>query len=156
MLISNLNISTFHTLFLDDGEIDYREIQMPRNAELRKLLDKLRAQYPRSHVFLNNQLSELQCDDILDDIYDEGDVLTAFRTEMNLERKVTQMKNASDAIVVLVNKKRQPIFIKSGKTESYKWKALDFDPIITVFRLGLGQKRGQLVNFSSQEKVSAG
>ena len=129
---------------------------MPRNAEVRKLLDNLKAEYPGAHIFMNNQLSELQCDDILDDIYEEGDVLTAFRTEMNMERTVSQIKNASDAIVVLVNRKRQPIFIKSGNTESYKWKALNFDPIITVFRLGLGQKRGQIVNFSSQEKVSAG
>ena len=107
---------------------------MPRRAELRKLLDKLRQDFTGSHIFLNHQLTELQDDDILEDIYEEGDVLTAFRTPMNKERAASQIKNASDAIVVLVNKKRQPIFIKSGKTESYKWKALDFDPIITVFR----------------------
>ena len=114
---------------------------MPRNAEVRKLLDNLKAEYPGAHIFMNNQLSELQCDDILDDIYDEEDVLTAFRTEMNMERTVTRIKNESDAIMVFVNQKRQPIFIKSGKTESYKWKALDFDPIITVFRLS--QETGQ-------------
>ena len=153
--IQLIYISTFHSLFLDDEEIDYREIQMPRNAVLRKLLDNLKAEYPGSHIFMNSQLSELQCDDILDDIYDEEDVLTAFRTKMNMERTVTQIKNESDAIVVFVNKQRQPIFIKSGKKESYKWKALDFYPIITVFRLS--QDRSQLVNnFSSQEKVSAG
>ena len=118
---------------------------MPRNAEIRKLLEKLREEFGRSHIFLNNQLTELQDDDILEDIYEEGDVLTAFRTAMNKERaaKASQIKNASDSIVVLVNKKRQPIFIKSGQEESYKWQALDFDPIITVFRLS--QETDQMV-----------
>ena len=135
----------FHILYstfsLDDEEVDYREILMPRNAELRQLLGKLREEFPGYHIFINNQLTELQDDDIIDDIYEEGDVLTAFRTEMNKERAAaaTKIKNDSDAIVVLVNDKRQPIFIKSGTEESYKWKALSFDPIITVFRLRLGK-----------------
>ena len=109
---------------------------MPGNVEIRQILTKLRGQYPGSHMFMNNQLTELQDDDIIEDVYEEGDVLTAFRTPCNKERfqRAQKIKNESDAIVVLVDKKKQPIFIKSGNEELYKWRALNFDHIITVFR----------------------
>ena len=108
---------------------------MAPGAQLKEVLKKLAEIYPDSHIFMNNELTELQDDDVLEDIFEEGDVFTAFRTATNKARAQAQkIKNESDAIVVLVDKKGQPIFIKSGTEEKYKWKALDFKRTITVFR----------------------
>ena len=96
-------------------------------------MKKLEEKYPKSHFFMNNDLTELQDDDILEDIYEDGNVFTAFRTGTNKER-AQMIKNKSDAIVVLVDKKGRPMFIKSNTEEKYKWKLTDFDRIITVFR----------------------
>ena len=116
----------------DDDEIHYEYFQMPPEAELSEILTQLGRKYP-GHIFINNNLAELQDDDILGDIFEDGDVLTAFRTGHNKER-AQMIKNNSDAIVVLVDKKGKPMFIKSGTEEKYKWKMTDFDHIITVFR----------------------
>ena len=57
-----------------------------------------------------------------------------FHTYFQKDKMVQMIKNNSDAIVVLVDKKGKPMFIKSGTEEKYKWKLMDFDRIITVFR----------------------
>ena len=106
---------------------------MAPGAMLSEILKKLVDKYPDSHIFMNNDLTELQDDDILEDIFEEGDIFTAFRTGTDKER-VQMIKNNSDAIVVLVDKKGKPMFIKSGTEEKYKWKLTDFDRTITVFR----------------------
>ena len=106
---------------------------MAPTAMLSEVLKKLAEKYPDSHIFMNNELTELQDDDILEDIFEDGDILTAFRTGHNKVR-AQMIKNESDAIVVLVDKKGKPMFIKSGTEEKYKWKLTDFDHIITVFR----------------------
>ena len=117
----------------DDDEIHYEDFQMPPGAMLSEILKQLKEKYPGSHIFMNNNLTELQDDDILEDIFEDGDIFTAFRAGTNKER-VQMIKNNSDAIVVLVDKKGKPMFIKSGTEEKYKWKLTDFDRIITVFR----------------------
>ena len=106
---------------------------MAPGAQLKEVLKKLAEIYPDSHIFMNNELTELQDDDVLEDIFEEGDVFTAFRTATNKERIVQKIKNSSDAIVTLVDKNGKPMFIKSGTEEKYKWKLMDFDRIITVF-----------------------
>ena len=106
---------------------------MAPDEMLREMFKKLEDKYPDSHIVMNLALTELQDDDILEDIFEEGDILTAFRAGQNKAR-AQMIKNTSDAIVVLVDKKGKPIFIKSGTEEKYKWKLTDFDRIITVFR----------------------
>ena len=107
---------------------------MPPTAMLSEVLKKLGEKYPDSHIFMNNDLTELQDDDILEDIFEEGDIFTAFRTGTNKARAAQMIKNTSDAIIALVDKNGKPMFIKSGTEEKYKWKMTDFDRIITVFR----------------------
>ena len=109
---------------------------MAPGAMLSEILKKLVEKYPDSHIFMNNELTELQDDDVLEDIFEEGNVFTAFRTATNKERiqQVQKIKNTSDAIVTLVDKNGKPMFIKSGTEEKYKWKLMDFDRIITVFK----------------------
>ena len=106
---------------------------MAPRAQLSAILKKLVEKYPDSHIFMNNELTELQDDDVLEDIFEKGDIFTAFRTATNKERIVQKIKNSSDAIVTLVDKNGKPMFIKSGTEEKYKWKLMDFDRIITVF-----------------------
>ena len=106
---------------------------MPPKAMISDVLKKLGKKYSDSHIFMNNELTELQDDDILEDIFEEGDIFTAFRTGHNKERAPV-LRNNLDSIVVLVDRKRQPMFIKSGTEEKYRWKALDFDPTITLYR----------------------
>ena len=106
---------------------------MAPGAQLKEVLKKLAEIYPDSHIFMNNELTELQDDDVLEDIFEKGDIFTAFRTATNKERIVQKIKNSSDAIVTLVDKNGKPMFIKSGTEEKYKWKLMDFDRIITVF-----------------------
>ena len=100
---------------------------------LSKILKQLEEKYPNCHIFMNNELTELQDDDVLEYIFEDGDIFTAFRTGTDKER-VQMIKNNSDAIVVMVDKKGKPMFIKSGTEERYKWKMTDFDRIITVYR----------------------
>ena len=107
---------------------------MPPRAQLSEVLKELGEKYPDSHIFMNNDLTELQDDDILEDIFEEGDIFTAFRTGTNNDRELQTIRNTSDAVVALVDKKGKPMFIKSGTEEKYKWKLTDFDHIITVFR----------------------
>ena len=107
---------------------------MAPEAEVSEILTKMREKYLDSHISLNNKLTELQDDDVLEDIFEEGDVLTAFRRANNNARATQSFKNESDAIVVLVDRKNQPMFIKSGNEKRYKWKALVFKRTITVFR----------------------
>lgn len=128
----DITVGVIDTL-TDDDEIHYDEFKMSPRAELCEILKKLEEKYPKSHFFMNNDLTELQDDDILEDIYEDGNVFTAFRTGTNKER-AQMIKNKSDAIVVLVDKKGRPMFIKSNTEEKYKWKLTDFDRIITVFR----------------------
>ena len=106
---------------------------MAPDEMLREMFKKLEDKYPDSHIVMNLALTELQDDDILEDIFEEGDIFTAFRTGHNKERAPV-LRNNLDSIVVLVDRKRQPMFIKSGTEEKYRWKALDFDPTITLYR----------------------
>ena len=107
---------------------------MAPEAMISEILTKMREKYLDSHISMNNKLTELQDDDVLEDVFVEGDVFTAFRTANNNARAAQSFKNESDAIVVLVDRKDQPMFIKSGTEKKYKWKALDFKRTITVFR----------------------
>ena len=119
--------------FLDDDDIHQEEFQVAPDAELSVLLNELKRKYPDSHMFMNNNLTELQDDDILEDIYEDGDIFTAFRTGHN-KKRADVIKNESDAILVLMDKGGKPMFIKSGMEEKYKWKLTNFDRIIQVFR----------------------
>ena len=106
---------------------------MAPEAELSDLLNELKKIYSDTHMFMNNNLTELQDDDKLEEIYEDGDIFTAFRTGHNKQRAKT-IKNESDAILVLMDKGGKPMFIKSGTEEKYKWKLTNFDRTITVFR----------------------
>ena len=119
--------------FLDDDDIHYEEVEMAPDAVLEDLLKELKKTYTDSHMFMNNDLTELQDDDKLEEIYDDGDIFTAFRTGPNKPRAQT-FKNDSEAVLVLQDKAGNPMFIKSGTEEKYKWKLTNFDRTITVFR----------------------
>ena len=114
------------------GEIHHEELQIARDGLVREIISQLDKKYPDSCILLNNKLYQLQDDDVIDDVFEEGDVLTAVKSKCNQDRAV--VKNNSGDVVVLMDKNKQPIFVEPKNDQEWKWNPLNFFPTITVFR----------------------
>ena len=115
------------------GEIHHEELQIARDGLVREILSQLDKKYPDSCILLNNKLYQLQDDDVIDDVFEEGDVLTAVKSQHNLDRNAVVNNNSGD-VVVLMDKNKQPIFVEPKNVQKWKWNPLNFFPTITVFR----------------------
>ena len=92
----------------------------------------MEAKHPGSCIQLNNKLYQLQDDDVIDDVFEEGDILTALKSKHNLERNAT-VDNSSGDVVVLMDNNKQPIFVEPKNVRMWKWNPINFFPTITVF-----------------------
>ena len=54
-------------------------MSVARDGQVGEIIKQLDLTYPGSFITLNNQLSHLQEDDTVEDVYEEGDVLTAVK-----------------------------------------------------------------------------
>ena len=111
---------------------------MSRDSEVGEVRKKLEKKFPGYHFSLNNQLLELEDDDILDDIMDDDDMLTATRHDprKDPERNASvNMENDSDSVVAIVNKKTEkPMILKARSTNILNFGLLALFGVITVFR----------------------
>ena len=96
-----------------------------------EIIAQLDLTYPGSYITLNNQLSHLQEDDTVEDVYEEGDVLTAVKLRHNMCRD-TVCRRTGD-LVCLMTKDKQPILVE---WEIQQFKTADFLSTMAVFRYG--------------------
>ena len=91
--------------------------------------------FPGSYVYLNNALSQLQEDDIIEDVYQEEDVLTAVKLKHDIERFGGKwVDNKSGYIVVLLRRNGKPTYIEPSNEQFWEFGFLDFYPKLVVFR----------------------
>ena len=116
------------------------EFTMPRDSEVgevRKKLERLEA-FKGCHFSLNNQLLELEDDDILDEVMDEDDMLTATLHDPRKDperNRPANIENDSNSIVTIINRRtNKPMTLKAQSTNILNLSALAFLRIITVFR----------------------
>ena len=109
--------------------------------EVTEILNPLERRFPGSYITLNNQLTQLQEDDLIKDVFREGDVLSAIKMRHMISRDgVKWPDRPSGDVVVFVDKQKNPIFFEPKNIEKWKWNEIDFSPYIAVFRYGLAPR----------------
>ena len=72
---------------------------------------------------------------MINDVYEEEDVLTAVEHNNNGVRSGGKtVRNCSDYLVILMDKKKRPIFIENKNEHFLRMKTLEFFPTVVVFR----------------------
>ena len=115
---------------------------MARDGLVGEIIKQLDMKYPGSFITLNNQLSHLQEDDTVEDVYEEGDVLTAVKLRHNLCRDSVCRPTGGD-LVCLMTQDKQPILLES---EIQQFKTADFLSTLAVFRYRQADKSRGLIN----------
>ena len=91
--------------------------------------------YPGSHFSLNNAMSQLQEDDIIEDVYQEEDVLTAVKLKHDTPRFGGKyVDTRSGDIVVLMGRNGKPSYLQPKNEQLWEIGFLDFYPKLVVFR----------------------
>ena len=104
-------------------------------GEVSEILNPLEERFPGSYVSLNNQLTQLQEDDVIEDVYRKGDVLSAIKMRHDISRDgVRWPDRPSGDVVVFMDKYKKPIFFEPKNIEKWKWNDIEFSPYIAVFR----------------------
>ena len=128
------------TQFIPDyflGQIQEEEFPISRTATVGDILTDLRERFPGNYASLNNAVTELQEDDLIDDVFEEEDVFTAVEQKDDEVRFVgKKFKNCSDDLVILMDKKKRPFFLEKKDEHCLQMRALDFFPTVVVFRSG--------------------
>ena len=134
--ISNMASVPIAFFNYEDKTMYHREVQVNSlDAEVTELLEPLEAMFPGSYVTLNNQLTQLQEDDIIKDVYREGDVLSAIKMRHMISRDgVKWPDRPSGDVLVFFDKLKNPIFFEPKNIEKWKWDENDFSQYIAVFR----------------------
>ena len=98
-------------------------------------MNVLNQKFPGSYVSLNNAMTQLQEDDIIEDVYQEEDVLTAVKQKHDIERNGGRwVDNKSGDIVVLMNKNNRPVYVEPSNEQYWEFGALNLYPRLVVFR----------------------
>ena len=128
--MKSLNILNWR--FLE--EYHREEVLIARDGHVREIISQLDAKYPGSCIQLNNKLYQLQCDDVIDDVFEEGDVLTAVKLQQNICRHLASECRLAGDLVCLRNQDKQPILLEPGVHQCWELKTADFLSTIAVFR----------------------
>ena len=117
-------------LFL--GKIHQERVRVARDGRVGEIITQLNKTFPGYHIILNNQLSNLQEDDTVEDVCEEGDILTAVKRRQDLPRNAG-FPSAGD-LVCLMNRDKQPILLEPEIKQCWEFKTKDFLPTMAVFR----------------------
>ena len=118
-------------LFL--GTIHQERVRVARDERVGEIITQLDL-IPGYHITLNNQLSNLQEDDTVEDVCEEGDILTAVRRRQDLPRDSCSEFPSVGDLVCLMNRDKQPILVEPGNEQCWELKTRDFLPSMAVFR----------------------
>ena len=107
---------------------------MARDGQVSDILKQLEvtAGLNGSFLTLNNQLSQLQEDDRVGDVYSEGDILTAVKLRHHQCRNFGC--HSGDLAVLVRAEDRQPIIVETSNNQSWQWNTQHFLPTLAVFR----------------------
>ena len=119
-------------LFL--GKIHQERVRVARDGRVGEIITQLDKTFPGYHIILNNQLSNLQEDDTVEDVCEEGDILTAVRRRQDLPRDSCSEFPSVGDLVCLMNRDKQPILVEPGNEQCWELKTRDFLPSMAVFR----------------------
>ena len=128
-------MENFHIhIFL--GKLHQEEIIISSKAQVGEITKILNQKHPGSHYCLNNAMTQLQDDDIIEDVYEEEDVLTAVQKKQDAERLKNEkwVENKSGDIVILMDKNKRPIHLEPSNEHLWQFSSLDFYPKMAVFR----------------------
>ena len=75
-------------------KVYHDRVPIRRNAEVGEIMKPLELRYPGSYITLNNKLTQLQEDDIVEQVFQEGDVLTGLKMKHNIESQINRASNA--------------------------------------------------------------
>jgi len=117
------------------GKIHHENITISRKSKVVEIMTVLNQKFPGSYVSLNNAMSHLQEDDIIEDVYQEEDVLTAVKQKHDVERNGGKwVDNRSGDIVVLMDKNNRPIYVEPSNEQYWEFGILNLYPRLVVFR----------------------
>lgn len=117
------------------GKIHHESITISRKGKVGEIINDLNQKFPGSFVSLNNAMSLLQEDDVIEDVYEEEDVLTAVKQKHDIERNVGKyVDNQSGDIVVLMDRNNRPIYVEPSNEQFWEFSLLDLYPRLVVFR----------------------
>ena len=122
---------SLHSVF--PGKIHRESVSVARDGQVGEIIKQLDLTYPGSFITLNNQLSHLQEDDTVEDVFEEGDVLTAVKLRHDVCRNLCSGCRHGD-LVFLMNKDKQPIPLEPEMLQSWELRTEDFLSTIAVFR----------------------
>lgn len=116
-------------------KVTHDRVSIRRDAEVGEVMKPLEKKYSGSYVTLNNKLTQLQEDDIVEDVFQEGDVLTGLKMKHNVERNGVKWcdKPAGD-IVVFSNKiTNQQLVVESKNEQKFQFKPAEYSSIVSIF-----------------------
>ena len=95
----------------------------------------LEKKYPGSYLTLNNKLTQLQEDDIVEEVFTEGDVLTGLKMKHNVERNGVKWcdKPAGDIVVLSNLITKQPLVVESKYEQKFQFKPAEFSSTVSIF-----------------------
>merc|ERR1712025_709162 len=110
-------------------------VRVSRDVEVGEVMKPLEKLYPGSYITLNNKLTQLQEDDILSEVYQEGDVLTGLKMKHNIERNgVKWCDKPSGDVVVLSNiLTKQHLVVETKNEQTFQFKPNEYAPVVSIF-----------------------
>lgn len=110
-------------------------VSIRRNAEVGEIMKPLELRYPGSYITLNNKLTQLQEDDLVEDVFKEGDVLTGLKMKHNVERNgVKWCDYPSGDVVVFSNKiTNQQLVVEAKFEQKFQFKPEQYASTVTIF-----------------------
>lgn len=134
------------------GQIQEEEFSIPRTATVKDVLKVLKEKFHGEYASLYNAATELEDDALIDDIYDEEDVLTAVPPPPKRSAP-KPIKNCSDDQVILMDMNDRPIFIEKQIEHNLKMNIWNFYPSLIVFRKTDEVKEGERVFKGQKYKI---
>jgi len=119
----------------ENFKVSVDQVTIRRNAEVGEIMKPLELRYPGSYITLNNKLTQLQEDDIVEDVFQEGDVLTGLKMKHNIERNgVKWCDMPSGDVVVLSNKiTSQQLVVETKYEQKFQFKPEQYASTVTIF-----------------------
>ena len=114
------------------GEFRRQRIRVSKDSNIEDIQKELEGDFVEAHIFINNRMSQLQDDDRLEEVYEEGDVLTGLLVPQD-EPRSKENRTPGD-ILVMVERSHRIIFLPINKPQDFKFRSSEFFPSIAVFR----------------------
>jgi len=116
-------------------KVSHDRVSIRRDAEVGEVMKPLEKKYPGSYLTLNNKLTQLQEDDIVEEVFTEGDVLTGLKMKHNVERNGVKWcdKPAGDIVVLSNLITKQPLVVESKYEQKFQFKPAEFSSTVSIF-----------------------